>query len=340
VAECEGVVEVESEKINNAVEAPAAGVLRRRVAREGEVLPVGGLLGVLAGSAVPDAEVDRVVEEWGATFVPEAAEAEAPEPLLVEVGGRRLQYLRLGEGGAAPLVLLPGFGGDITTFVFNQQELGARRPVLALDLPGQGGSDKDVGAGDLPFLVATVTGFLDALGLDRVHLAGHSMGGLVAGALTLQHPPRVRSLTLIASAGLGEEINDEYLQGFMAADRRRDMQRVLGLLFSDPALVTRQLVEGVLRQKRLDGAEAALRTIADQLFPQGRQATVLDLGQVSAPMLGIWGADDKILPAAQARNLPPSARVELIDGAGHMPQMEAAGTVNRTIATHLATVDS
>ena len=84
------VVEVESEKINNAVEAPAPGVLRRRVAKEGDVLPVGGLLGVIADASVPDEEIDSYVEEFQATFAPEEEEAGGPEPETVEIGGKNL----------------------------------------------------------------------------------------------------------------------------------------------------------------------------------------------------------------------------------------------------------
>ncbi|BBL79755.1 branched-chain alpha-keto acid dehydrogenase subunit E2 [Rubrobacter xylanophilus] len=326
------VVEVESEKINNAVESPAAGVLRRRVAQEGEVIPVGGLLGVIADPSVPDAEIDAFVEEFQATFVPEeAGEAVGPEPQSVEVAGRRIQYLGMGEG-EPPLLLIHGFGGDMNIFVFNQETLSADRAVYALDLPGHGGSSKDVGAGDLDFFASVVEGFMDALGIERAHLAGHSMGGAVAGAFALAHPERVASLVLIASAGLGEEINAGYIEGFIAANRRREMRDALRMLFADPELVTRDLVNDVLAYKRLDGVEEALRTVAGRLFPGGRQARVLDLSGVEAPILAVWGSEDRIVPAAHAENLPGGARVEIIEGKGHMVHMEAAGEVNRLIA--------
>lgn len=334
------VVEVESEKINNAVESPAAGVLRRRVAQEGEVIPVGGLLGVIADPSVPDSEIDAFVEEFQSTFVPEEAEAAAgPEPQSVEVGGRSIQYLAMGEG-EPPLVLIHGFGGDINIWVFNQEALSADRAVYALDLPGHGGSSKDVGEGDLDSFVAVVEGFMDALGIERAHLAGHSLGGAVAGAFALAHPERVASLVLVASAGLGEEINAEYIEGFIAANRRREMKNVLGLLFANPDLVTRQLVNDVLRFKRLDGVDEALRTVADRVFPGGKQAGAADLSNLEVPILAIWGREDRIVPASHAENLPGGARVEVLDDTGHMPQMEAAGAVNRLISGFLADAES
>ena len=334
------VVEVESEKINNAVEAPASGVLRRRVAKEGDVLPVGGLLGVIADTSVTDEEIDAYVEEFQATFVPEEEEAGGPEPETVEIGGRSIQYLKVGEGEGTPLLLLHGFGGDINIWVFNQEALAeGGRTVYALDLPGHGGSTKDVGEGDLASLVRVVAGFMDEMGLEKAHLFGHSMGGGVAASFAIQHPERVQSLSLIASAGLGEEINGEYIEGFIATNRRKEMTSVLGLLFANPDLVNRQLVNDVIRFKRLDGVDEALRKLADNLFPAGKQADVPDLSGVEVPMLVVWGREDKILPVSHSENVPGHARVEVLDETGHMPQMEASGQTNRLIGEFLDSQD-
>lgn len=330
------VVEVESEKINNAVEAPAPGVLRRKVAEEGTVLPVGGLLGVIADASVPEGEIDAYVEEFQANFVPEEEEAGGPEPETVEVGGKPIQYLKMGEGEGVPLILLHGFGGDINVWVFNREALSeGGRTVYALDLPGHGGSTKDVGEGDLASFVNVLAGFMDEMGIGEAHLFGHSMGGAIAAAFAREHPERVRSLALIASAGLGEEINGEYIEGFIAANRRKEMKNTLGLLFADPELVNRQLVNDVIRFKRLDGVDEALRKVADNFFPNGRQADVPDLSGVEVPMLVVWGKEDRVLPVAHAQNVPEGARVEVFEGVGHMPQMEAAGATNRVIGEFL-----
>ena len=335
------IVEVESEKINNSVEAPAPGVLRRRVAKEGEVLPVGGLLAVIAPSDVPDEEIDSFVEEFQQSFDPAeaAAEAAGPQPETVEVGGKNIQYLKMGEGSGPPLLLLHGFGGDINIWVFNQEALSADRTVYALDLPGHGQSSKDVGEGDLDSLVDAVAGFMDTQGIEKAHIFGHSMGGAVAGSFAIKHPERVQSLALIASAGLGEEINGDYIEGFIAANRRKEMRNALTLLFADPELVNRQLVNDVMKFKRLDGVDDALRKIADKLFPGGKQADVPDLSGVEVPMLVVWGAEDKIVPVAHAQNVPEGARVEVLDATGHMPQMEAAGQTNRLIGEFLDSQD-
>ncbi len=334
------VVEVESEKINNAVETPGEGVLRRRVANEGDVLPVGAMLGVIADASVSDEEIDAYVEEFQANFVPSEEEAGGPEPETVSIDGKNIQYLKIGEGEGTPLVLLHGFGGDINIWVFNQEALaGGGRTVYAVDLPGHGGSTKDVGEGDLASLVRVVEGFMNEMGVEKAHLFGHSMGGAVAASFALQHPEKVQSLSLIASAGLGEEINGEYIEGFIAANRRKEMKNTLGLLFANPDLVNRQLVNDVIRFKRLDGVDEALRKIADKLFPNGKQADVPDLSGVEVPMLVIWGRDDQIVPVAHSENAPANARVEVLDDTGHMPQMEASGQTNRLIGEFLDSQD-
>jgi pyruvate dehydrogenase E2 component (dihydrolipoamide acetyltransferase) len=86
------VVEVESEKINNAVETPAPGVLRRRVAKEGDVLPVGGMLGVIADADVPDEEIDSFVEEFQQSFDPAEAAAEGSRSPAGDGRGRRQKH--------------------------------------------------------------------------------------------------------------------------------------------------------------------------------------------------------------------------------------------------------
>jgi pyruvate dehydrogenase E2 component (dihydrolipoamide acetyltransferase) len=323
------VAEVETEKINGVVESPAAGVLRRRVAASGDVIPVGGLLGVIAEAAVSDADIDAFVDEFQASFVPGEAEEEAgPQPEVAD----GLRFLKQGEGGE-PLVLLHGFGGDLNNWLFNAEPLSSGRAVYALDFPGHGGSVKE--ARDL---VESLRSFLDGQGLARVHLAGHSMGGLVAGELALAEPDRVLSLTLIAPAGLGEEIDASYVDGFVTASGRRDLKPVLQRLFADPSLVNRSMVDDVLKYKRLDGVQAALEALRDRLFAGGRQAHVLDLASYPGPILVIWGEQDAIIPAAHAEAAPSGAEVRVLPGVGHSPHMEAAGEVNRLLEGFLAGV--
>jgi len=330
----EAVLDVETDKISSSVEAPFSGVLRRVLALSDETLPVGALLGVVVEGEASDAEIDAVIEGFQAGFVSNATEAETagPSAQKVEVGGRLLRYLDLGEGGT-PLVLVHGFGGDLNNWLFNQPALAAERRVIALDLPGHGESGKTLRSGEAAELSEAVLGLLDHLQLDRVHLAGHSMGGLVALTVAEQAPARVVSLTLIASAGLGADINGDYLQGFADANNRNALKPQLVQLFSDPALVTRQMLEDMLKFKRLEGVDQALRQLNGALFDGGRQKVDVRHVVGRQPSLVIWGSDDAIIPANHAQGL--EAQVEILPGQGHMLQLEAAEQVNQLMLAFL-----
>lgn len=329
----EEIVEVESEKISGAVESAVTGVLRRQVAQPDEVLPVGALLGVIADADVSEALIDDLVTRFHAEFVPPSDdEADAgPQTQTVQVDGKQLRYLKRGEGGDA-LLLIHGFGGDFNNWLFNHEALAGSRAVYALDLPGHGASTKDTGAASLDDLAGAVIGFMDAVGIESAHLVGHSMGGGVALAVTRRAPEKVKSLTLIASAGLGSEINGAYIDGFIAGNTRNALKPLLAQLFSDAGLVTRQLIDDMLKYKRLEGVDAALAKLGAGLFGGGRQSELLaGVAESSGkPVLVIWGENDQIIPAAHASAVP-SAKVKVLPGQGHMVQMESASEVNKLI---------
>lgn len=329
------ILEVETDKIANAVEAADAGLLRRRIASAGEVLPVKALLGVMAPGEVSDAEIDAYVAAY---VVPAAEEAEAGEAEAAyqwtEVDGIRIRCARRGEqaAGKTPVVFLHGFGGDLDNWLFNLDAVATAAPVIALDLPGHGQSDvKLPGGGSLADLAGFVLHALDALGVSKAHFVGHSMGGAIAAKLALAAPGRVASLVLLAPAGLGAEINRAYLDGFIGAATRRELKPVVEQLFADPALVSRRLLDDLLRYKRLDGVGDLLARLAAALFPDGRQAEQPVAQLAGVPLMIVWGRDDRVIPAAQASAAPAGAEVRLLDGAGHMTMMEKAGEVNAAI---------
>ena len=336
IAPGQEIMDVETDKIANAVEAADGGLLRRRVAQVGQVYPVKSLLGVMAPADVPDAEIDTYVSGFKVPISAEDEEEEAAVYRFVETPSGRIRYAqRSGEG--APVLFIHGFGGDLNNWLFNIDALSGSGPVFALDLPGHGGSTKAIAKLGLDALVATVVEFMNALKLSGAHLVGHSMGGAVAGLVAIQEPKLVRSLTLISPAGLGQEINAKYIDGFVASESRRDLKPVLQYLFANAELVSRAMVEDLLKYKRLDGVQAALRDLAAALFKEGRQERNLaeDLARLKLPIQVIWGAKDAIIPAAHAKALP-NARVEIIDAAGHMAQMEAANRVNDLIKAQMA----
>jgi pyruvate dehydrogenase E2 component (dihydrolipoamide acetyltransferase) len=336
IATGEEILDIETSKIANVFESPVTGTLRRQVVGEGETVPVGALLGVVADGSVADAEIDAFIARFREEFAAHAEAAETgPEPATIEAGGRRLRYLEIGAGEGPPVLFVHGFGGDLYSWQFNQEALAENHLTYALDLPGHGGSTKDLGGGHVHVgaLAAAVLDFMDAKGIAKAHLVGHSLGGAIALDLALNHPERVASATLICSAALGPEINMAYVDGFMQAKRRKQLQPVLEMLVADPAMVSREMIEDVLRYKRLDGVEAALNRIAEDCFAGGRQALELTgrLGELSVPVQVIWGKEDQILPASHAEGLPAGIAVTVLDDAGHMVHMEKAAEVDQTL---------
>jgi len=334
-ADGEDLVEIETTKITNVMEAPAGGTLRRIVAPAGATLPVGALLAVVAPEEVADGEIDTFVAGFA---VPEpsaeaAVDAEAVRPRELDAAGLRLRYLTLGEGDSVPVLLLHGFGADLNAWMFTQPALADGRQVIALDLPGHGGSVKQLDRADAESLAGIADHALHALGIERLHLVGHSMGGGIAISFALRRPERVATLSLISSASLGPEINAAFIDGFVRAARRREAIEALNLLIHDPALVSRTMIEDVLRYKRLDGVPEALAAFAEEWFPGGRQRVDLSgaLLGLKLPVQIIWGREDRIIPVAHAEALASRLPVHILEQTGHLPHMEKAGEVNRLI---------
>ena len=334
------LADIETEKITGTLEAPDAGTIRRIIARAGEDVPVSGTIALIAPPEVTDDELDAAVLQARALIDAGVPEDAAGEAVLqtADVGGRKISYAGAGQDGDVVL-LVHGYGGDRNSWLFLQEPLAARYQVYALDLPGHGTSAKDVGEGSLSVLADAVTGVLDALGAGRAHLVGHSMGGAVALAVAARDPARIASLTLIAPSGFGPEINAGYLRGFADAQTRRELKAVIGQLFDDESLVTRQLVDDLLAYKRLDGVDEALHALADTLLDgeaqRGDSAASLAAIGGAAPVTVIWGRADRIIPAAQAESVAGAVR-HLIDGAGHMPHLERPAEVQAAVEETIA----
>ena len=334
------LAEVETDKINGEVEATDGGVLRRIVAQPESTHRVQALLAVLAEPSVDDAVVEAFIAEFPEPPEDEEGDGGDSPYQTVTVDGVTFRYSQLGEVGTGPTtVLLHGFGGDLDNWLFNIGPLAEHGPVVALDLPGHGESSLSVPDPSPNGFAGAVWSALDELGVGEVAAVGHSMGAAVAIAMALSQPGRVRSLALLAPAGLGEEIDQEYLDGFVAARSKREMKAVATTLFADPAAVTRSMVDGMLRYKRVDGVADLLGAVRDAWFTDGTQRLVLTdrLAGLSVPVLVVFGADDQVIPAnhGSAVSAGPQVSVHVLDGAGHMVQMEKASEVNRLLADHL-----
>jgi len=329
------IMEVETTKISSAVEAADAGILRRRVAQAGEIYPVRALMGVLATEDVSDADIDSFIAAYEVPEVDDDDAEAVAQYEFIETSAGRLRYAQ--RGGEGPVVvLIHGFGGDLDNWLFNIDALAGKATVYALDLPGHGQSSKLIAEPGLKGLATAVQTFMDTVEIDQAHLVGHSMGAAVAATLACDAPDRVLSLSLISSAGLGAEINSSYIDGFVAAQTRRELKPVLLNLFADTSLVNRAMIDDLLKYKRLDGVHDVLAALASKLFVDNKQIDNLvdQISNLDMKTLVVWGAEDRIIPVSHANSLN-NAKVEIIEGAGHMVQMEQATLVNALLLGHI-----
>jgi pimeloyl-ACP methyl ester carboxylesterase len=190
----------------------------------------------------------------------------AGQSRYADLDGVRVHYLEAGEG--APLVLLPGLGSSTRcSWGAILPHLAPSFRVLALDLPGQGDSEKPVRIYDLDYAVASTARFLAALGLERADVMGTSAGGLIAMATALEHPDCIGRLVLVAPAGLGRDVNWGLRLTALpvfghvgAANWRWLVRRSLHWNFTDLSCISEELVTEYCRVRGLPGAQQALRS--------------------------------------------------------------------------------
>ncbi|WGD28338.1 alpha/beta fold hydrolase [Ancylobacter sp. WKF20] len=258
---------------------------------------------------------DVIPASVAATTLPEAAPARRP----------------------APVVLLHGFGADRSSWRQVTPLLAASLPagteLLALDLPGHG-SEAGRPAMSIESMALDLSARLDAAGLEQAHLVGHSLGGAAAIMVCALGRLAVRSLTLIAPGGLGPEINAGFLAGLAEAATPEALGRWLAEMVGEPGTLPAGFARAAFAQREQAGNRATLAGLAGQLFAGGTQGFDLaaELARVTAPTRLIWGRADRIVPAAHAARAPGFAAVHLLDGIGHVPQLEDPALTARLIA--------
>ena len=248
-----------------------------------------------------------------------------------------------GPDGAVPLVLLHGFGGTASDWMPVIHVLAGTVPVLAYDLPGHGGSLDAPEPGGAGRMARAVRLDLEARGLTRFHLCGHSLGGAVAAILALKAPEIVESLTLLAPGGLGPAINHRVLKRYACPLDRGELRLALEALRGFNASVTREMVERVWEDRSRAGARAALETVFDAMMRSGvggrmEQGTLamVDLARLPIPVSLAWGEQDGILPRPNEGELPGNTRYHCWPGVGHMLIDEAPQAVATLLADMVA----
>ncbi|UGX86612.1 acetoin dehydrogenase dihydrolipoyllysine-residue acetyltransferase subunit [Phyllobacterium meliloti] len=242
-------------------------------------------------------------------------------------------WLRQGnDTGLAPLVLIHGFGSDLNSWRPMLAGTTLDSAILAIDLPGHGESTRDIPA-DIDSIAALVEQTIAAHHTGPVVVVAHSFGAAIAAKVAARGNLDIRALTLIAPAGLGPEINGAFLQGFVRARAEPSLLAWMKLLVQDESLLTRSFVKATLAQSQDEGLRNAQKLVADRFFADGTQIFDIrrSLAGLIIPVRVIFGAADRIIPAAHASGLPGEIAVHVFAGTGHMPQLEQREKVVRIL---------
>lgn len=231
-----------------------------------------------------------------------------------------------------PVVLLHGFGADRSSWRQVTSLLPSEYDIVALDLPCHG-LEAGRSATSFEDVVFDVSDRLDAMGIDRAHIVGHSLGGAVALGLTSLGKVSVRSATLLAPGGLGPEINIDFINGLTRSTTEQALERWLTVMVGDPASLPKGYARAALRQMRNAGVQEGLSSLALRLFPDGTQAfdILQALQNLQAPARIIWGRADHVIPVSHSNRVPGHVATHLLDGIGHVPQLEASQLTARLI---------
>jgi len=260
-------------------------------------------------------------------------------PDTVVLHGHELSYVDSGEGPA--VLFIHGILGSQGQWAHLVDKVDEDHRVVVPDLFGHGASAKPTGDYSLSSHAATLRDLLDHLGIDRVTLVGHSLGGGIAMQFYYLFPERVDRLVLVSSGGLGREVNLVLRSATLPG-----AEQVLSVIASAPVLDKVEAVgRGAQKVGWKPGADigAIWRGFTSLGDSQSRRAflattrAVIDFGgqSISAhdhlgavtppPTMVVWGSKDRMIPAwhaLSAQRALPECRVELFEGAGHFPHLD------------------
>lgn len=231
-----------------------------------------------------------------------------------------------------PVVLIHGFGADSSVWRQVVPLLGPGIETISLDLPGHG-AEAARPARSIEEIAFLLSDRLEEMGVGNAHLVGHSLGGAAALALARLGHLAVRSVTLLAPGGLGPEINAGFIAGLARATTAQALERWLTVMVGDPSALPTGYAQAALRQMEKTGNRDALAAMAESLFPDDTQGFDLTgaLAALDVPTRLIWGRLDRIIPTTHAARAPGFTAVHLLDGIGHVPQIEAPALTARLI---------
>jgi len=272
----------------------------------------------------------------------------------VTVHGYQRAYLRAGRGPA--VLLIHGIGDSSATWDPVLSRLARRHTVIAPDLLGHGLSDKPRGDYSIGGFACGMRDLLSVLGIERVTVVGHSLGGGVAMQFAYQFPERCERLVLVGTGGVGPQLHPALRLAASAGG-----EALLSLLRLPPARLAGRGAIGALGLLGRDlgrdaadlgrvfdaltapGARAAfLRTLRAAADARGQAITMLDRCYLAQgmPTLIIWGEHDAVIPVAHARiahEAMPGSRLEIFPDAGHFPHHSDPDRFQAVLEDFLAT---
>ncbi len=256
----------------------------------------------------------------------------------VDVGSVKVYYQA--EGSGAAVILIHSNGLSLGQWKYNVGPIAKYYRVYAPDLPGFGLSDKpDAGYG-VEYYVSFLRAFMDALRIPKAALVGSSLGGAVAAAFAARHPDRVTGIVLADPTGL---VPDNL-------SRNKELYNVfVSLMIRSRRLYCRPMFHDSSAMRALEGT----RLVTDS--NESRDAFIKNckaileydpeyvkaLMSIAAPALVVWGEDDLLLPAEDAKKyneLIPGSKVKIIGYCGHMPNVEKHGEFNALVLDFLACI--
>lgn len=263
------------------------------------------------------------------------------------VDGYTWHYLEGGTPDGVPLVMIHGFAGNKDNWALVARALGKNHRIICPDLPGFGDSERRF---DLSYDTATqadrVHEFLLALGIDKAHIAGNSMGGMITLQLALRHPELPLSLALLDSAGTSSvepnafQIAVENGETPLAVRTLDDVDRALDLATYRTVRLPKKLKQVFFEdiKEREELHDQVFGEIAEEATEGGLDD---EIAAITQPVLIMWGREDQILDVSCTELLDERiarSRVEILDKTGHVPMMERPREAARIHADFLADV--
>jgi len=255
------------------------------------------------------------------------------------IHGHEVTFRMQGEGPA--ILLIHGIAGSSRAWREVMPALAEHHLVIAPDLLGHGESAKPMGDYSLGAFASGLRDLLEVLDVERATVVGQSFGGGVAMQLAYQHPERCERLVLVGSGGLGREVSwmlralslpgAEYVLPVVAPWFVRYRGDAVSRFIKDRGVRAPKVAEMWSAYRSLTETEnrhAFMKVVRGVIDPGGQTVSAMDRLYLAAavPTLIVWGDEDPIIPVAHAyaaHETIAGSRLEIIEGVGHFPHVEA-----------------